>query len=203
MNKSKLLLSVLVLLLSFSPALLRAQEEIQGVYIEEEEEIDESMFMVVEDQPGFPGGDAARMRFLAKKIKYPAEAVGNCEQGTVFVSFVVEKDGRITNVKILRGISPSIDAETIRVVRMMPDWKPGKQDGEAVRVRFTMPVKFTLAGNCTKNEDMLYKSAKALYKKRKYKECKKKLEELGRDYPHHQKGLELMKKVLKKLNKAG
>ncbi len=201
MNRIKLLLSVLVLLLSFSPALLRAQEEILETSHTTQKELEEEIFVVVEYQPKYPGGDKARMSFLMKNIKYPTEAMENGETGTVYVSFIVEKDGSLSDISIIRGVSPSLDAETIRVVSLMPNWLPGKQRGKLVRVRFNMPVRYSLRKGCTPDKDMQYKSARALYKKGKYSECKKKLEELGMDYPHHEKGLKLMKKVLKKLNK--
>jgi TonB family protein len=111
-----------------------------------EEPNDSEVFIVVEDAPQFPGGDEARMKFLAENIRYPAEARDLNIQGTVFVSFVVEKNGRVSNIEVIRGIGGGCDDEVVRVVEKMPKWIPGKQDGEPVRVQFTMPVRFSLGG---------------------------------------------------------
>jgi protein TonB len=114
---------------------------------EEEEEVEEQqIFMVVENAPAFPGGDAARMKFLQDNIKYPQMARESGIQGTVYVTFVVERSGAVTDVKILRGIGGGCDEEAVRVVQNMPRWEPGKQRGKPVRVQFNMPIKFTLAG---------------------------------------------------------
>lgn len=98
----------------------------------------------VGESPEFPGGDYARMKFLQDNIMYPRAAREKGFQGTVYITFVVERDGRISDVRVLRGIHPSIDKEAVRVVRMMPKWKPGKHQGKLVRVQFNMPIKFTL-----------------------------------------------------------
>ena len=124
-------------------------EEIEEAVIQEEEAEDEKedeIFVFVEDQPGYPGGDAARIKYLQENIKYPEMAKESGIQGTVYVTFVVEKDGRITSVKILRGIGGGCDEEAVRVIKKMPGWKPGKQRGRPVRVQFNMPVRFVLAG---------------------------------------------------------
>ncbi len=114
---------------------------------EEEKEVEEQeIFRVVENAPSFPGGDAARMKFLQDNIKYPQMARESGIQGTVYVTFVVERSGAVTDVKILRGIGGGCDEEALRVVRNMPKWEPGKQRGKPVRVQFNMPIKFTLAG---------------------------------------------------------
>jgi protein TonB len=102
------------------------------------------IFTVVEEQPGYPGGDEARIRYLQENIKYPEEAKELGIQGKVFVTFVVEVDGSITDVRVLRGIGGGCDEEAIRVVRSMPKWVPGKQRGVPVRVQFNLPIKFTL-----------------------------------------------------------
>lgn len=110
-----------------------------------EASVDETpIFTVVEDMPSYPGGQGAMMKFLAANIKYPAQAKENGIQGRVFINFVVEADGKVSNVKLLRGIGGGCDEEAIRVVNAMPNWTPGKQDGESVRVSFNLPVKFTL-----------------------------------------------------------
>lgn len=113
---------------------------------EEEEVAEAEIFTVVEDQPTFPGGDEARIRFLTNNIKYPQMARESSIQGTVYVTFVVERDGSVTDVRVLRGIGGGCDEEAIRVIKAMPKWIPGKQRGKPVRVQFNMPIKFTLAG---------------------------------------------------------
>jgi periplasmic protein TonB len=109
-----------------------------------EQEAPKEIFTVVEEQPGYPGGDEARIKFLQANIKYPEEAKELGTQGKVFVTFVVEVDGSITDVKVLRGIGAGCDEEAIRVVKSMPKWVPGKQRGVPVRVQFNLPIKFTL-----------------------------------------------------------
>jgi protein TonB len=108
------------------------------------EEVTEEIFVVVEEQPEFPGGNAAMMKFLSDNIKYPVIAQENGIQGRVITNFVVERDGSITDVQVVRGVDPSFDKEAVRVIQSMPKWKPGKQRGSAVRVRFTLPVVFRL-----------------------------------------------------------
>ncbi|MGI6319393.1 MAG: energy transducer TonB [Bacteroidales bacterium] len=121
--------------------------EYDYVEIEEEEEVVEAeIFTIVEENPDFPGGEEARMKYLQENIKYPQMARESGIQGTVYATFVVEPDGRITNVGILRGIGGGCDEEAIRVIRNMPRWKPGKQRSKAVRVQFNMPIRFVLAG---------------------------------------------------------
>jgi len=113
---------------------------------EEEEVAEAEIFTVVEESPSFPGGDEARIRFLTDNIKYPQIARESSIQGTVYVTFVVEKNGNVTDVRILRGIGGGCDEEAVRVIKAMPRWNPGKQRGKPVRVQFNMPIKFTLAG---------------------------------------------------------
>ena len=102
------------------------------------------VFTVVEQMPSFPGGDAALMSYLANNIHYPTVAAENGVQGHVVVGFVVECDGSITDVSVLRGVDPSLDREAMRVVKSMPRWTPGKQNGSAVRVKYQVPVAFRL-----------------------------------------------------------
>jgi len=112
-----------------------------------EEEVQEmEIFTVVEAMPSFPGGDAARMKFLQENIKYPQMARESGIQGTVYVTFVVEPNGTVSDVRVLRGIGGGCDEEAIRVIKSMPRWEPGKQRGKPVRVQFNMPIKFTLQG---------------------------------------------------------
>lgn len=114
---------------------------------EEEAEVQEQeIFQVVENAPAFPGGDGSRMKFLQDNIKYPQMARESGIQGTVYVTFVVERSGAVTDVRILRGIGGGCDEEALRVVQNMPKWEPGKQRGKPVRVQFNMPIKFSLAG---------------------------------------------------------
>lgn len=104
----------------------------------------EKVFDVVEQMPSFPGGPSALMEWLSNNVKYPVVAQENGVQGRVVVSFVVERDGSITDVNILRGVDPSLDREAMRVVKSMPKWTPGKQNGSAVRVKYQVPVSFRL-----------------------------------------------------------
>jgi len=119
-------------------------EEYIPIEIEEEEVMEAEIFTVVEAMPEFQGGDAARIKFLQENIKYPQMAKESGIQGRVYVTFVVEKNGKITDVKVLRGIGGGCDEEAVRVINSMPNWKAGKQRGKPVRVQFNMPIKFTL-----------------------------------------------------------
>ena len=125
----------------------RADEALEFTPVEvtkEVEEAEEEVFLVVEEDPEFPGGLDALSKFIADNIKYPQLAKENNITGRVFVSFVVEKDGRVGQVKILRDIGGGCGNEAVRVVKMMPKWKPGKQRGKAVRTQFNLPVNFDL-----------------------------------------------------------
>ena len=107
-------------------------------------EVSNKVFDVVEEMPHFPGGPAALQAFLSSNTKYPVVAEENGVQGRVIVSFVVERDGSITDVRVVRSVDPSLDREASRVVRSMPRWSPGKQNGSTVRVKYTVPVVFRL-----------------------------------------------------------
>ena len=112
--------------------------------------LDNPIFEVVEHMPEFPGGGMpVLMEYLSKNIKYPEAAMKKGTQGRVTVQFVVEKDGSIANARVLRGIDPELDKEAVRVISAMPKWKPGTQKGEAVRVKYTVPVMFRLTENNT------------------------------------------------------
>ncbi len=102
------------------------------------------VYDVVEQMPSFPGGISGLRTYLNQNIRYPAEAQDNCVQGRVVVSFVVGKDGHISDVTVLRSVDPSLDKEAVRVIRNMPRWTPGKQGGEPVKVRYNVPVSFRL-----------------------------------------------------------
>ena len=104
----------------------------------------ETPFNEVEDKPAFPGGMEAMIQFFSTNIQYPADAKKQKIDGRVLVNFVIEKDGSITDVKVMKPGFPSLDAEAVRVVKAMPKWKPGYQNGKAVRVQFTMPINFSL-----------------------------------------------------------
>lgn len=107
------------------------------------------VFMVVEQMPEFPGGMSACLKFLADHVAYPKEAAEKKIQGRVIVQFVVMKDGSIANARVLRAVDPLLDAEALRVIGLMPKWKPGTQRGQAVNVKFTMPVTFRLNKDST------------------------------------------------------
>ena len=107
-------------------------------------EVATKVFDVVEEMPSFPGGNGALMSYLNGNTKYPVVAQENGVQGKVIISFVVERDGSISDVKVARSVDPSLDREAQRVVKSMPKWKPGKQNGSAVRVKYTVPVVFRL-----------------------------------------------------------
>lgn len=115
-----------------------------GDYDSEAGDSDEP-FIIVETQPSFPGGNA--LAWIGKHINYPQIAMENGISGRVNVTFVIERDGRITDVRVLRGVESSIDKEAVRVVSSMPKWNPGKQRGKPVRVRFNLPINFTLKQN--------------------------------------------------------
>lgn len=112
--------------------------------VEEEEVEEQQIFQVVEEMPEFPGGMAECLKFLAKNIKYPTIAQENGVQGRVIVQFVVNQDGSIVDPVVVRSVDPYLDKEALRVIQMMPKWKPGKQRGKAVRVKYTVPVTFKL-----------------------------------------------------------
>ena len=102
------------------------------------------IYEVVEQMPRFPGGDAALMQFLSKNIKYPKEAENAKQEGRVIANFVVEEDGSVSNVKVVHGVAPLLDAEALRVLGLMPRWEPGQQNGKPVRVKYTVPITFRL-----------------------------------------------------------
>ena len=115
---------------------------------------EEVIFQVVEQMPEFPGGMGEAMKFLAKNMKYPVAAQQAKIEGRVIVQFVVERDGSVSDVKVMRGVSPELDAEAVRVVSMMPKWIPGKQRGKAVAVKYTMPIMFRLQTPAPKAEEV-------------------------------------------------
>jgi len=108
------------------------------------------IFMVVEEMPEFPGGPEAMMKFIGKNVQYPDSAKELGIEGRVIAQFVIDTAGNLTDIKILRGIGYGCDEEVVRVLKAMPKWKPGKQRGKAVRVRYNLPVKFQLEGDTPK-----------------------------------------------------
>lgn len=104
----------------------------------------ENVFDVVEDMPQYPDGMQGMMKFLIENISYPKDAQEKKISGRVLVTFVVEKDGSISNVETVKSVFPSLDDEAVRVVKSMPNWKPGKQNGKVVRVKYTLPISFSL-----------------------------------------------------------
>lgn len=125
-------------------AVLKAKDDIAAPEPPKHVVEETKIFTVVEQMPMYPGGNAALMGYLRDNIKYPTVAAENGVQGRVVVGFVVERDGSITDVNILRGVDPSLDREAMRVVKSMPRWNPGKQNGSAVRVKYQVPVSFRL-----------------------------------------------------------
>ncbi len=114
------------------------------VAVQEEEEEEQKIHVVVEKMPEFPGGQDAMNRYLSRNIKYPLIAQENNIQGRVICQFVVNQDGKIVDVQVVRGVEASLDAEAIRVIKSMPAWTPGKQGGKNVRVKYTLPIRFKL-----------------------------------------------------------
>ncbi len=132
-------LILLSLMASFGFSTALAQKTVVSQKVQRVE-----VFMVVENMPEYPGGNEAMFAFFAKNMKYPADAQKNKVQGRVIVTFIVDKDGAITDVQVVKPAYPSLDAEAVRLVKMMPKWKPGTQRGVPVRVKFTLPVQFKL-----------------------------------------------------------
>lgn len=105
---------------------------------------DNKVYEKVEQMPSFPGGEAALMRYLSSNVHYPVVAEENGVQGRVFLTFVIERDGSITDVKVVKSVDPALDKEAVRVIKNMPQWRAGTQDGKPVRVKITMPIIFRL-----------------------------------------------------------
>lgn len=127
----KVALMMLVLLFSFMTSTAQTKKN-------------DMAYDVVEVMPQYPGGQIAMMKYIMENIKYPKQAMKEGIQGRVTVSFIVEKDGRVSNVRLLRSVQSALDKEAIRVVKSMPKWTPGKHNGKPVRVRFNLPVMFKL-----------------------------------------------------------
>jgi len=110
----------------------------------ENDAAEEELIMIVEKTPEYPGGDEARLKFIQDNFVYPEEAKEKQIEGTVYVGFTVEKDGSISDIKVLRGIGGGCDEEAVRIISMMPNWKPAQQRGKEVRVIYSMPIRFKL-----------------------------------------------------------
>lgn len=119
---------------------------------ESKEEVEDYVFVIVEEMPEFPGGKDSLYKFLGANIVYPNKAKDNSVQGKVYVNFTIEKDGAISGVKVLRSVHPLLDEEAVRVVELFPKWKPGKQKGKTVRVSYNLPISFVLNNNGKKNK---------------------------------------------------
>ncbi len=111
---------------------------------DEVDDIDVTPLIFAEEMPVYPGGEDALFSYIRENIKYPRESIEINSQGTVYVTFVVERDGRLTDISILRSVDTYLDREALRVISQMPKWKPGYQRGKAVRVQFNLPIKFEL-----------------------------------------------------------
>lgn len=135
---------------------VEAEKQLEASVIEENkhqaiiEVLSDEPFLVVDEAPTFPGGDSALMKFLNDNIKYPEDAYKNNIQGRVICQFVVEKDGSLSDVKVMHNADPLLDSEAVRVIKSMPKWKPGKQRGQNVRVKYTLPVFFRLQSDKAK-----------------------------------------------------
>ena len=136
----------LLLMVGCKPAATEEPQQEEPIYntMDLTENADGEVFSVVEDEPEFPGGVEALYKYLAENIKYPVLAKEKGTQGRVYVTFVVEKDGSVTDAKVLRGVSEEVDAEALRVINAMPKWKPGMQQGVPVRVQYNIPIIFKL-----------------------------------------------------------
>ena len=137
-----LILILLCGLLSFSVA--AQSKDVVEQPLPEVKNNDQPIFTIVEQMPEYNGGNEVLSKDLSKIINYPSDAVEKNESGTVYVSFVIEKDGSISNARVIRGVSKSLDKEALRVVSKLPKWKPGTQNGKQVRVQYNLPIKFSL-----------------------------------------------------------
>ena len=140
------------LLIASNISCISTEKQEEAVEVQESRSAEEQVFQVVEQMPEFPGGMGECMKFLGQNIKYPAEAIEKGIQGRVIVQMIVERDGSITNTKVVRGVDPLLDAEALRVVNQSPKWIPGKQRGQAVRVKYTLPVMFRLSNDSSESK---------------------------------------------------
>ena len=139
-------ISTLVLLvIVFAPAGVNAQnKKVKKAQTHKDTTIDDKVYEVCEHMPTYEGGDAALLKYLGENLKLPDEYKERGMQGRMVVGFIVEKDGSLTNVKVLRAVDIAIDAEVLRVVKGMPKWIPGRHNGQRVRVRYLLPIHICL-----------------------------------------------------------
>ena len=133
MKTIKLMIPVMLLMVVSFSVNGQNNEKKNNVYFEE-----------VDEMPEYPGGKEGLFKFISENVQYPEKAKKEAITGKVFVSFVIDKDGSVTDVKIARSVNPELDDEAVRVVKKLKKWTPGKKDGEVVKVGFTMPIKFAL-----------------------------------------------------------
>lgn len=134
MKRIRIILAVCLCMLVASPV----------VFSQENNPNEKGVFVQVEEMPEFPGGEAALLEFMVKNITYPEQAKKDTIQGKVYATFVVDAAGKVGDVKVVRGVHPLLDQEAVRVIGLMPLWKPGKQKGIPVKVAYTIPVMFSL-----------------------------------------------------------
>ena len=145
--KYLLFVPMVIALLAMNSTAMRANVQkkvVKTTKVTKKTGTNDKVYVVVEQMPSFPGGDSALLKYLFENIKYPMSALKAQKQGRVMVRFTVEKDGAITNVKVARSVTPSLDAEAVRAIKSMPKWSPGKQGGQPVRVNYNVPVSFRL-----------------------------------------------------------
>lgn len=162
MNTVKYVMIVSLMLSLNVPAMAQndtVKTESEGEVIKAKQEIiqlEEKVFDVVEQMPQFPGGPSAMFEYIRKNTKYPAFAKDNAIQGRVICTFVVERDGSITDVKVVKSVDSWLDKEAERVIKAMPHWTPGKQNGMAVRVKYTVPVSFRIYKSKARKTYIIY-----------------------------------------------
>ena len=133
--KIKMKFVCLVILVMQFPFLGKAQKLVKNA---------NNLYSVVEEMPKYPGGETALRTFLAENLKYPEEAKAKKLSGKVYVNFILDETGKVTNTKVVKGVDPLLDKEALRVINLLPQWKPGKDGGKAVKVSYTIPLKFSL-----------------------------------------------------------
>jgi len=166
---------VVVFLLCMGTQTLYAQENITDTVVKVDLEKDTNYFFVIaEESPEFPGGDSARIQFLADNLRYPSTSA--TISGKVYVGFIIEEDGSLTNIKIVKGLHHAFDEEVIRVVKLMPNWIPAKQRGKAVRFQHYLSITFALEEDDSEyyeSEKELLKTNKKLKKNKDFKKKRK------------------------------
>ena len=139
------ILALVLLVIVFAPVGANAQnKKVKKAQTHKDTTADDKVYKVCEQMPTYEGGDAALMKYIGENLKYPEEAKKRGLQGRVVVGFIIEKDGSLTNFKVLRAVDRALDAEALRVVKGMPKWIPGRQNGKRVRVRYLLPIHICL-----------------------------------------------------------